>query len=198
MRNRLPSRVILVVSLLVLAAPLASAQAVVPGVHAALFHQAGDSRSSPDSPPRGEPLAPFPPGSSIATVTVSAGTGSGLASTTLERQEVRLLAREPARPLAGPMLAMYGGMVAVHALDAHSTFRALDGGHAEGNPMMRWLTGHPAGFVAVKAAATAATVYCAEQIRKKHPRRALIFMAAVNAAYAGIVIHNYRAGTARH
>jgi hypothetical protein len=194
MRNALPSRVLSIVSLLVLTAPLAAAQGIVPGPATALFQDVDRARPSPE-PTAGEAdLTALKPGASIATVTVSAATGSSLASHALVRQDVRSLEQRPARPLAGAMMAMYGGMVTMHALDAHSTFRALDGGHAEGNPMMRWFTEHPAGFVAVKVAATAATVYCAEQIRKKHPRRAMIFMAAINAAYAGIVIHNYRAG----
>jgi hypothetical protein len=192
MRNGLPSRVLLVVSLLVLTPPLAAAQAIVPGAHAAFFQQAASGSSPESAAPDANP-GTFVPGAPLATVTVSAGAGLGHASL-LERQDVRMLERRPARPLAGAMLTMYAGMVTVHALDAHSTFRALDGGHAEGNPMMRWFTRHPAGFVAVKTAATAATVFAAEQIRKKHPRRAMVFMAAVNAAYAGIVIHNYRAG----
>jgi hypothetical protein len=92
------------------------------------------------------------------------------------------------------MLSMYGGLVALHTLDAHSTLRALDAGHAEANPVMRWATARPAAFVAVKAASTALTVYCAEKIREKHPKRAALFVAGVNAAYAAIVFQNYRVG----
>ena len=43
----------------------------------------------------------------------------------------------------GPLTSLYIGNVALQALDAHSTFRALDAGHAEGNPLMRWTTGIP-------------------------------------------------------
>lgn len=89
--------------------------------------------------------------------------------------------------------AMYGGFVTLQGLDAHSTLRALDAGLVEGNPLMRWATDHPVGLVSMKAGATVATLLVAEKIRKKHPKRALIFMAAINAAYAFVVSHNYRA-----
>jgi hypothetical protein len=88
--------------------------------------------------------------------------------------------------------SMYAGMVTLQALDTHSTFRALDSGHVESNPLMRWSTQHPVALVSLKASATAATIYVAEKIRKKHPKRALAFITAVNAAYALVVVHNYR------
>lgn len=89
--------------------------------------------------------------------------------------------------------ALYGGFVTLQALDAHSTFRALDAGHVEQNPIMRWSTSRPVAFISMKAAATAGTVFFAEKIRKKHPKGAIAFITAVNAAYAIIVTHNYRA-----
>ena len=87
--------------------------------------------------------------------------------------------------------AMYGGLLALQGLDVHSTLRAIDAGHYEQNPLMRWTVSHPAAFISMKAAASAATIYLAEKIRKQHPKRALLFMAAVNSAYALIVVHNY-------
>jgi hypothetical protein len=88
--------------------------------------------------------------------------------------------------------SLYAGLITLQALDTHSTFRAIDGGHSEQNPLMSWTLEHPAAFISMKAAATAATVLVAEKIRKRYPKRALVFMAAVNAAYAVIVVHNYR------
>jgi hypothetical protein len=93
----------------------------------------------------------------------------------------------------GPAFAaMYAGLVTVQALDAHSTLRAIDLGLREANPLMRWASGSPVAFVALKASATAATVFVTEKIRRKHPTRALVFVGAINAAYALIVAHNYR------
>jgi hypothetical protein len=95
----------------------------------------------------------------------------------------------------GLMPALYAGNIALQAMDTHSTFRALDAGLVEGNPLMRWTTAHPVAFVSMKAAATASTILVAQKIRKKHPGRAALFMAGVNTAYALIVLHNYRAPT---
>lgn len=93
----------------------------------------------------------------------------------------------------GLLPALYAGNIALQIMDTHSTFRALDAGLVESNPMMRWTTDHPVAFVSMKAAATATTILVAEKIRKKYPRRAALFMAGVNTAYAFIVMHNYRA-----
>jgi uncharacterized protein DUF5658 len=92
----------------------------------------------------------------------------------------------------GLLPALYAGNIALQVMDTHSTFRALDAGLVESNPMMRWTTDHPVAFVSMKAAATATTILVAEKIRKKYPRRAALFMAGVNTAYAFVVLHNYR------
>lgn len=95
----------------------------------------------------------------------------------------------------GLMPALYAGNIALQVMDTHSTFRALDAGMVESNPVMRWTTEHPVAFVSMKAAATATTILVAEKIRKKYPWRAALFMAGVNTAYGLIVSHNYRAPT---
>jgi hypothetical protein len=92
----------------------------------------------------------------------------------------------------GVQNALYGGMLVLQGFDVHSTLRAIDAGHSEQNPLMRWSVSHPAAFISMKAAASAATIYVAERIRKRHPKRALLFMAAVNSAYAFVVVHNYK------
>jgi hypothetical protein len=99
-------------------------------------------------------------------------------------------------PVAAPralLPALYAGLGTLQALDAHSTLRAVNLGYAERNPMMRWAAGHPAALITVKAAATVGTIAVAERIRRRHPKRAVAFIAAVNAAYAFVVVHNYRA-----
>jgi hypothetical protein len=102
-------------------------------------------------------------------------------------------ARPASKGPKGLMPALYAGDIALQVMDTHSTFRALDAGLVEQNPVMRWSTSHPAAFVSMKAAATASTILVAETIRRKHPRRAAMFMVGINAAYALIAIHNYRA-----
>ena len=95
----------------------------------------------------------------------------------------------------GLLPALYAGNIGLQVMDTHSTFRALDAGMVESNPVMRWTTDHPVAFVSMKAAATATTILVSEKIRKKYPWRAALFMAGVNSAYALIVSHNYRAAT---
>jgi hypothetical protein len=121
----------------------------------------------------------------------------------VERPRLPRLGDVVAPPLATPILptpaaprallpSLYLGDIALQVLDAHSTFRALDAGHVEGNPLMRWSANHPVALVSMKAVATAGTIYVAEKIRKKHPRRAVLFMVGIDAASALIVMHNYR------
>jgi hypothetical protein len=88
--------------------------------------------------------------------------------------------------------SLYAGLVTLQALDTHSTLRAVDSGHVEQNPLMRWSVDHPVALVSMKAAASAATILVAERIRKRHPARAVAFMAVLNTAYALVVLHNYR------
>ena len=121
------------------------------------------------------------------------GAGLRAALQQLESPIASTAALRPERKGRGALTALYGGLVTLQALDAHSTFRALDAGLHETNPLMRWASAHPVGFVSLKAAATAGTVFVAERIRKKHPKRAVVFIAAINATYALVVAHNYRA-----
>ena len=93
----------------------------------------------------------------------------------------------------GVLTSLYAGFGTLQALDTHSTLRAIDAGYVEQNPLMRWTISHPAALISMKAMATAGTIFFAERIRKKHPKRAVAFIAAINAAYALIVVHNYKA-----
>jgi hypothetical protein len=98
---------------------------------------------------------------------------SGLSGTTLRRS----------------LIVSFG---ALQMLDAHSTAKALSAGGREANPVMAGLASNRTALFAVKAGTAAATAYFAERLSRKHPRRALVLMAVLNSAYAGIVAHNYR------
>ena len=88
--------------------------------------------------------------------------------------------------------SLYVGLITAQALDVHSTIRALDAGHKEANPLMRWATDSPITLVAFKTAATAGTMYIIERVRKKHPKRALVLLGVIDSAYVFVVAHNYR------
>jgi len=98
----------------------------------------------------------------------------------------------PSRPRPRSLLPMYASFATLQALDYHSTTTALSSGAArEANPLMRGVADNPAAFAAVKAGATAGTIWIAERMRKKHPAGAVVFMLASNAAMAAVVAHNY-------
>lgn len=92
-----------------------------------------------------------------------------------------------------PVLAsLQAGMIATQMLDAHSTFRALDAGAVEGNPMMGGLVKNRAAFIGVKAAMGASLVYMTHRIGQRNKVAAIALAAAANSAYAMIASHNYR------
>jgi len=94
------------------------------------------------------------------------------------------------RPAA--LTSLYVSFAALQGLDVHSTTRALSSGAGrEANPAMRRIVGNPAGLIAVKAATAGTTIWMTEKMRRKHPRAAIVFMAAINSTMAVIVAHNY-------
>jgi len=104
----------------------------------------------------------------------------------------RLTVRENAPPRPVSLLPMYASFATLQALDYHSTTRAISQGIGrEANPLARSIVEHPAGFLALKAGATAGMIWASERMRKKHPGRAVVLMLASNATMAVIVAHNY-------
>ena len=87
---------------------------------------------------------------------------------------------------------MYVAFGLLQAVDAHSTIVTLKGGAKEANPLIGGLAGNPAALVAVKAASAAGTLYCVERLRKKNRVAAAVTMAALNSAYAVVVMNNAR------
>jgi len=101
------------------------------------------------------------------------------------------LATSAARPSA--LIPLYASLVALEALDAHSTWRALDNGLQESNPVLTGVAGNKPAFVAAKIGVTAATIALTEQLRKKNRAAAIILMVSANSGMAWVVNHNYRA-----
>jgi hypothetical protein len=89
--------------------------------------------------------------------------------------------------------AVYSSFVALQAMDAHSTLRALNKGASESNPLVGGMASQPAALLAMKAGSATATIFLAQRLRKEHPVGALFLMAGINSAYATLVAHNYRA-----
>ena len=59
----------------------------------------------------------------------------------------------PPRPAV--LLPLYASFATLQGLDAHSTWRALNQGAVEANPVMKGFAGNPTALLAVKAAGTA-------------------------------------------
>ncbi|HEX5475307.1 MAG TPA: DUF5658 family protein [Vicinamibacterales bacterium] len=98
-------------------------------------------------------------------------------------------ARAP-RPAA--LVPLYISFAALQALDVQSTGLAIATGRArEANDAMRVVVDHPAAFIALKAGATAGTIWASERLFPHHRRAALIFMTIANAAMTAVVVHNY-------
>ena len=96
---------------------------------------------------------------------------------------------EPTRPAS--LIPLYVSFAAVQALDIHSTYNGIERGGREANPLLGTVVGSPAAFVAVKAGATAGTIYLAEKIWKRNRKAAIITMIGANIAYGVIASHNY-------
>ena len=90
------------------------------------------------------------------------------------------------------MTSLYATTALMQGLDAHSTMKAINRGAVEKNPLMSYLTSHPAAFVALKAGAAAGLIFAGKRLAKRSKTQAIIALAAVNSAYFAIALHNYR------
>ena len=90
------------------------------------------------------------------------------------------------------MMSSYAVTAIVQGLDAHSTFKAIDAGAVETNPLLTPLANNRAAFVALKAAIAAALIYEGHGTSKQHKIRALLILGAIDGAYIALARHNYR------
>ncbi len=96
----------------------------------------------------------------------------------------------PPRPAAlVPLYISYG---VLQGLDVHSTFRALENGAVEANPLMKGVADNAVGLSAVKAAAGAGVIFVSERMWKRNKVAAVVFMTATNSAMVWVVQHNHR------
>ncbi len=95
------------------------------------------------------------------------------------------------RPALLPVL--YASFGAVQASDVYTTSAALRSGAYEANPLMRPFAGHPARMIALKAAATASTIFFVERMwKQQHRVAAVVMMAAINGATMAVAMNNAR------
>lgn len=101
--------------------------------------------------------------------------------------EARIGTRLHAQALA-PRLEFMG-------LDALTTFRALDAGHREGNPLLK--SGNRPLMIAAKIATASASIYLTERLWKQNRKAAVLSMVITNVAMSMVVANNTRIGS-RH
>ena len=88
--------------------------------------------------------------------------------------------------------SMYASFAALQIMDGVSTRKALNNGAREANPALGGVAKNSTAMFAVKAGTAAATIFFAEKLAKKNPKRAAVLMAVLNVGYAAVVMHNYR------
>lgn len=93
----------------------------------------------------------------------------------------------------GLLPALYVAQGALQAMDAHSTFSAINGGAHEANPLMKGVVGNKGAMLAVKAGVAASTIWMAESMWKRGNRvGAIVTMIAANSVTGFVVAHNYK------
>jgi hypothetical protein len=99
---------------------------------------------------------------------------------------------EHGAPRGALITSLYSSFIALQALDAHSTIRALDRGARETNPMVAPFADNNAALIALKAGTAAGVIYMTDRVRRHNRVASIVIMAAANSAYATIVARNYR------
>lgn len=133
----------------------------------------------------------------VATLVFVFGTGSWAsaqefdaspAAVTTEIQAEPRVELKLERPRA--LMPLYAMQLALNGLDVHSTMRALEAGHREGNPLFK--AGSAKKMIGAKVASSALSIYLAEKLWKKNRIAAVVMMASVNAGMMAVVANNYR------
>lgn len=88
------------------------------------------------------------------------------------------------------LVPLYVMQITLNGLDVHSTARALDAGHREGNPLFK--DGDAKKMIGAKVASSALSVLLAEKLWKRHRVAAVLMMVGVNGGMAAVVANNYR------
>ena len=101
----------------------------------------------------------------------------------------------PEQKRGAVLTSLYVSFIALQALDAHSTLRALDRGAVESNPLVEPFADHPAALIALKAGTAAGVLYMTDRVRRHNRVASIVIMAAANSVYATIVARNYRIGS---
>ena len=127
----------------------------------------------------------------IAPVTIASASTAGVSLPGTETMSLRhpvVKASQVSRP--APLIPLYASFVAMQGFDLFSTSKAVSAGAQEANPLMQPVVGKSAASIAVKAAATAGSIFFTERAWKQNRKGAVVLMTALNIATAAIVAHN--------
>lgn len=89
------------------------------------------------------------------------------------------------------MQSLYVATALTQALDAQSTFKALNAGAVESNSLVKPFAGNRPAFIALKAGMATAFIYAGHNLSKRHKIGAVIALGLVNSLYAAIAMNNY-------
>lgn len=104
------------------------------------------------------------------------------------RSKTSLASRSVRRP--APLVPLYASLAVLQGLDIYTTSSAMSRGAVEANPGMQAVAGNAWASTAVKAAATAGSIYFIERAWKQNRKGAVILATVINAATAAVVAHN--------
>lgn len=90
------------------------------------------------------------------------------------------------------MQSLYVMTALTQALDAQSTFKALNAGAVESNSLVKPFAANRPAFLALKAGMATAFIYAGHDLSKGHKIGAMVALALVNSVYTAITVNNYR------
>jgi hypothetical protein len=79
---------------------------------------------------------------------------------------------------------------ALQAMDLHATFRVLDRGGREANPVLGGVASNKAAMIGIKAATTGSAIFLVRKFGVKNRVASLILMGVANSGYAVVAAHN--------
>ena len=133
------------------------------------------------------PTTPLVPSTTVTAAPVKAEVVES-STPTFVRSSLSTPQRRPAL-----LPALYVVQGALQAMDAHSTYSAINGGAHEANPLMKSVVGNKGAMLAVKAGVAASTIWIAESMWKRGNRvGAIVTMIAANSVTGLVVAHNYK------
>jgi hypothetical protein len=124
----------------------------------------------------------------VAPVAIASASTSTINVPTADSISLRRPMVKASRPTA--LIPLYASFVALQGFDIISTSQAVSAGAQEATLLMKPVAGKSAASIAVKAAATAGSIFFTERAWKQNRKGAVVLMTALNIATAAIVAHN--------